>query len=271
MAKQEWLDYFDLLNRLADTLEEIATVQDRKIIAVNKGDLDTVDEIMKKEQVFAMTLRGYEQKRITALAKLSVPAGPLSDLLKSVPMELRVQGKRVVGNLQEKYATYQSASGEAKKALEMNLEQLESISGIVSGYEAPKPKKERSLEGGPLVQQQAPGNVPLNLDHLRHQNAAMPPKIVPVSQQTLAEGQAAFEGKKPEKKTSAEAGTSEGTAVGSASLGLRQLAQQQEKRASSGAATLRQQEEKKKSPEAMLQAALENKREKSSDKQDFLV
>lgn len=271
MAKQDWLDYFDLLNRLADTLDEIAAVQDRKIVAVNKGDLDTVDEIMKKEQVFAMTLRGYEQKRITALAKLAVPAGPLSDLLKSVPMELRVQGKRVVTNLQEKYARYQSASGEAKKSLEMNLEQLESISGIVSGYEKPKPKKERSLEGGPLVKTQAPGNVPLNIEQLRHQNAATPPKIVPVSQQTLAEGQAAFEGKTPEKKTVSPQGTSGGSVEGSGSLGLRQLAQQEEKRASSGAATLRQQEEKKKSPEALLQAALENKHGKSSDKQDFLV
>lgn len=217
MAKQDWLDYFDLLGKLADTLEELAVLQEEKTVCVNKGNLPKIDEIMKKEQAFSMTLRGYEQKRLKTLALLAVPPGPVGDLHKSMPMEVRVQGKKVVENLQGKYAHYRETADIAKGTLEAHLEQLEEITGTISNYAPPKMKGARSLETEGVLPKVVPGNVPLNLRQF--QTPVADTKIVhPVSQEKLIETQKAQE----------VAEQSE-VAGGDTTSALRQLAQQEEK------------------------------------------
>lgn len=194
MARQDWLEYFDLLTRLGNTLGELGEVQEEKTEAVVRGELPKIDEIMKREQAFALTLRGYEQKRVTTLKALQVPVGPLSQLLEVVPADLQEQGKVVVKFLQDSYAYYREASDETKTVLEDHLQHLEILTGVESGYAPQKQAQERSLEDNPMggpVQQ--PGNVRLNLQSL--QNAAnaqlgvtgtnAPPKVHPVSQSQL--------------------------------------------------------------------------------------
>lgn len=250
MSNSQWEAYFDLLELIAETLTDLGQVQERKIHAVQKGDLPTIDEIMKQEQAFAMTLRGFEQKRVQALEALAVPKGPLKDLMKSVPAPLEEEALDVVEYLQEEYARYQQVADLARQTLEHHLSQLEGITGQDSGYSRPKPKQERSLEDPLTGPVQQPGNVQLNLRSL-HQaanpevEAKVLPKVVPVSQETLiavaqaqelvdkAEQEALLAGN-PVGNPGGEPSRSVG--VGSMTTDLRQFAQREaQKNAEQGA------------------------------------
>lgn len=132
--KEDWLAYFTMLKKIGDTLEELTVLEEEKILAVTKGDLPKIDEIMKKEQAFAMTLRGHEQKRVKLLATLGIPAGKLSELGEHLPTELRIPGKRIIAQMKAKYDAYKIASNLARENLEGNLRQLESLTGQKLDY-----------------------------------------------------------------------------------------------------------------------------------------
>lgn len=230
MAKQDWLNYFDFLTKLANTLEGLAVLQEEKTKAVEKGDLPKVDEMMKQEQAAAMTLRGYEQKRIATLALLNVPAGPIRDLEKSMPIDLRPTGKKAVALLQENYARYQKTAKKSKETLEYHLSRIETHTGVPSGYEKPKRTPDRSLEKEGVLSQKA-GNVPLNLRQ-QYREKEDTPKIHPVSQGQLAQVQA--------EQNRREAGVEEKKVeygshhfAGGNLSDLRQFAQQQERQRTS--------------------------------------
>lgn len=164
--KQEWLDYFELLSKLGSALEDLAIVEESKVLAITKGDLPTIDEIMKKEQAFSMTIRGFEQKRVKMLAALEIPLVPLGELANHMPTDLRPQGKRVVEQVKTKYERYRIASDLARKNLEIALGQLESLTGVKSGYESPaklKAKAERERNPGKPPMKRGGTTVPEDL------------------------------------------------------------------------------------------------------------
>lgn len=165
--KQDWLNYFELLQKIAKTLGELTELEADKAKAVTKGDLPKVDDIMKREQAFAMTLRGHEQKRIKLLGVLAIPPGPISQLHNYLPKEVELQGKRVIENVRNKYGQYRVASDMARDILEANLKQMESLTGQSSGYVPPSGKKERDFgRPNPLPPSTVPRNLPPNLEQL---------------------------------------------------------------------------------------------------------
>ena len=72
-----WREYLSQLDKLGETLEQLTEVEREKTAAVGRGDLDAVDACMKREQVFSLNLRGFDQKREKLLARmgLGVSAG----------------------------------------------------------------------------------------------------------------------------------------------------------------------------------------------------
>ena len=74
---QVYEDYLQYLEDLADTLEQMAEVTKAKNKAARAGDLVTVESLMKKEQVFSMTLRGMDIKRDKMLAEMGLQGVPL--------------------------------------------------------------------------------------------------------------------------------------------------------------------------------------------------
>lgn len=165
---EDWLAYLKLLQTIGEYLDDLEEIEREKITAINQGDLFTIDEIIKEEQVMAMTLRGIEQKRQKLLEPLDLPPGKLKDLALHLPDSLRSEGKRTIDQVQSKYKRYQTASELARKNLEVGLKQLESITGINTGYQKPVPKKEREPGREPAYTRQS--QVPTDL-HLRAQHA----------------------------------------------------------------------------------------------------
>jgi len=129
-----WREYLKQMERLGETLEQLTAVEREKTAAVGRGDLAAVDACMKKEQVFSLNLRGFDQKREKLLAKMGLSGTTLRQLEDLAPPEAAVQTKEVVRTLRQRYEVFQSASEVARNALECNLhaiEQLQKSKGVL--------------------------------------------------------------------------------------------------------------------------------------------
>lgn len=122
-----WREYLDHLDRLGDTLEELTGVEREKTAAVGRGDLDAVDACMKREQVFSLNLRGFDQKREKLLAKMGLTGTTLGQLEDLSPPEALLETKRTVEKLRQRYQVFHSASEVARSALECNLHEIEKL------------------------------------------------------------------------------------------------------------------------------------------------
>jgi len=122
-----WQEYLNLLNRLADTLDQLTGIERAKTAAVGKGDLPGVEECMKKEQVMSLSLRGMDQKRDKLLARLGLSGLRLRDLEAHSPAELRTETKKTAERLRQKYDVFRSAADVARDSLEANLHVIEQL------------------------------------------------------------------------------------------------------------------------------------------------
>ena len=120
-----WREYLGQLEKLGDTLEALTQVEQEKTAAVGRGDLETVDACMKREQVFSLNLRGFDQKREKMLAKLGISGSTLDQLEELAPREAALETKRTVEKLRQRYRVFRSASDVARDVLECNLHEIE--------------------------------------------------------------------------------------------------------------------------------------------------
>ena len=83
--------YFSFLTQLRQALDALAALEQKKIQAVQAGDLAALDECMKKEQVATLDLRGRERKRAELLRRLGLEQVPLRELPNHCPPEYKGQ------------------------------------------------------------------------------------------------------------------------------------------------------------------------------------
>ena len=127
MDMSVWQEYMKLLDRLGDALEKLTGIERAKTAAVAKADLSGVEECLKQEQVMSLSLRGLDQKREKLLGQLGLTGVHLRDLEAHSPAECRMETKRAVEGVQQKYRIFQSASEVARNALESNLHVMERL------------------------------------------------------------------------------------------------------------------------------------------------
>lgn len=139
-----FLPYLKLLKELADKLDQLGQCAQDKRTAVHNDDLLALDEVLKREQVLALALRGLEQKRKALLDQLKLGDVPLNELSKHYPESLAMEAKETAEQLRQSYRIYRSHADAARNSLELNLHQIEKViaaAGIDpsagSGYEAP--------------------------------------------------------------------------------------------------------------------------------------
>ncbi len=163
-AVAPWCEYLVLLSKIGKVLDDLAELESNKTRAVNAGEATVVDEIMKKEQAFSLSLRGMEQKRQVGFQKLGIPPCPLNQLMNHVPRSIHLEAKKVVEIVQGQYANFQSASELARSALEVSLHRIDVITGQVEGgYQNPNEGEELTQQQKQLAQRirrKAPGVTP---------------------------------------------------------------------------------------------------------------
>lgn len=118
-------DYLQYLDDLADTLDQMTELTKAKNKAARAGDLVKVEELMKKEQVFNMTLRGMDIKREKMLGEMGLTGVPLSGLADRYPPELFDRARKTVERTQQRYTVFKSASDAARLTMECALRDIE--------------------------------------------------------------------------------------------------------------------------------------------------
>ena len=124
MAAQ-WRDYLAHMESLGQRLDELTELERVKIRAVGSGDLEALDECMKKEQVISLSLRGMDQKRNRLMGELGITGVHLRNLVDHAPDELKWETKEAAEKLRQKYELFRSASSVARNTLECNLHAIE--------------------------------------------------------------------------------------------------------------------------------------------------
>lgn len=131
--EEHYASYLTLLNDLRGNLDRLTELARKKTDAVRRDDLMALDEVIKQEQVLALSLRGLEQKRLKLLTQLGLDGVPLSRLAARYPAQLQPQATQTVNALKRSYESYRTASQAARSTLELNLHELERIIAAQGG------------------------------------------------------------------------------------------------------------------------------------------
>lgn len=119
--------YLTLLDELSADMEKLAALAREKCTVVRKDDLTALNDVMKREQVLGLSVRGKEQKRQKLSLQLGLDGTRLAALPRNVPAALVPRARETVEQLQRSYGLYQEAAQVARTTLEINLHEIEKI------------------------------------------------------------------------------------------------------------------------------------------------
>lgn len=118
-------DYLQYLMDLADIMDQLTEVTRQKNKAARLGDLVAVEDMMKREQVFSMTLRGMDIKRDKMLKEMGLEGVPLSGLAERYPPELFDKARKTAEHAMQRYTVFKSASETARVTMECALHDID--------------------------------------------------------------------------------------------------------------------------------------------------
>lgn len=121
----EFHDYLTFLQELRQELDTLSGVEQRKIAAIQAGDLDALDACMKQEQAAALSLRGREQHRNEILQALGLKGVALQELSRHCPPQDREQTAEITRQVLSSYRVLSSAQVAARTLMESNLRRIQ--------------------------------------------------------------------------------------------------------------------------------------------------
>ena len=137
--------YLSFLSDLRQALDSLAALEQKKIQAVQAGDLEALDECMKKEQVATLDLRGREQKRADLLKQLGLEQVSLRDLPSRCPPQYKGQATEISQQVLRSYQVLSSAQQAARTLMESNLRHIQKeLDRRQESKQAPAPKKSQT-------------------------------------------------------------------------------------------------------------------------------
>lgn len=137
--------YFSFLSQLRQALDSLTALEQEKIQAVQAGNLEALDECMKREQVATLDLRGREQKRIQLLKQLGLEQVSLRDLPTHCSPQDRGQAAQLSEQVLRSYQVLSSAQQAARTLMESNLRHIQKeLDRRQAAKQAPAPKKSQT-------------------------------------------------------------------------------------------------------------------------------
>lgn len=118
-------NYLSFLSELRQALDSLTALEQRKLSAVQGGNLEELDACMKQEQVATLDLRGREQKRAAMLRELGLEQVSLRDLPDHCPPQYRGEAAETVQQILRSYQVLSSAQNAARTVMESNLRHIQ--------------------------------------------------------------------------------------------------------------------------------------------------
>ena len=121
----DFQNYLSFLNELGQTFDKISELERGKIQAVRDGDLDVLNDCIRREQALSLAVRGADQKRERLMRELGLRDVPLRQLPEICPPEYRAETKQVVDSVRQRYEVLANSRKAARTVLECGLHKLE--------------------------------------------------------------------------------------------------------------------------------------------------
>ena len=121
----EFHDYLNFLQELHQELDTLSGVEQRKIAAIQAGDLEALESCMKQEQAAALSLRGREQHRQAMLRDLGLEGISLRELVLHCPPRDKAQTAQITQQVLRSYQVLSSAQQAARTLMESNLRHIQ--------------------------------------------------------------------------------------------------------------------------------------------------
>ena len=138
----EFHDYLTFLQELCEELDTLTEVEQRKIAAIQAGDLETLESCMKQEQAAALSLRGREQHRQKMLQALGLEQISLRELPRHCPPEDKGRTAEITQQVLRSYQVLSSAQQAARTLMESNLRHIQKeLDRRQEAQESPVPQK----------------------------------------------------------------------------------------------------------------------------------
>lgn len=117
--------YLSFLSSMAQGLESLTALNQRKYQAAKEDDLAALNELLHEEQAQALNFRGLEQMRDRLLPRLGLVNVPLSQVAGRFPPALQEEAGQAVAELKSCYESYQQAAKKTRALLEQTLQEVE--------------------------------------------------------------------------------------------------------------------------------------------------
>lgn len=130
--REDFSKFISIINEFTSVIEKLAETQKDIISAASSDDIEKLADCMKKEQVYSMTIRSMEQKRIQLQKEMGFENFKLSEMPSKAPdVETQIELKNAADRLKAQYKIMKTASSAARFRLECGLRKVEQLMGKV--------------------------------------------------------------------------------------------------------------------------------------------
>lgn len=116
---------YELLQDSAELYENFIKVEYEKYDAVIKDDINKLDEIISKEQVFYLKMKGLEQKREKLAQAMNMTDKTLKEIIETSDKDENYKLKLVYDRLFKALKDFKKINQECKTLIEVRLHRIE--------------------------------------------------------------------------------------------------------------------------------------------------
>ena len=117
--------FFAYLDSLDKSFVKLAGLLHEKLAALDRFDPDTLDEIVKEEQVYALKTKGFEGSINTFRQQLGLSGETLSEVIAELPDEERQRFEDVFGRLSAALEVVRGLNQKCQELTENRLHQID--------------------------------------------------------------------------------------------------------------------------------------------------
>ena len=114
----------DILKESTETYESLVKLEYDKYDAMIRDDINRLDEIISKEQVFYLKMKGLEQRRQKATQNINMQDKTLKEIIESSDIEEKYKLKSEYDRLFKALLNFKKVNSKCKTLIEIRLHRI---------------------------------------------------------------------------------------------------------------------------------------------------